>query len=211
MSREVQAVETSRGHSVLGPAVHTDSTLVERCRRGDELAYEQFYRRYAGRVYSHLCHLLGSGPEAEDALQQTFIVAYRSIRKFRGDSKVSTWLHGIAVRTSLNMLRARHRRQRAMDALAQERSDSIFEGKVEERVLYAEVVGKIDKHLEKLSPKKRITFTLYYFEHLEIADIAERMGCTSGAVWLRLKRARKDVLKSFNKYAQPESPQRGTL
>ena len=74
-----------------------ESALVGRLRAGDEAAYETMVRAYGGRLLSVARRLLGNDEDARDAVQETFVSAYRSLRAFEGHAKLSTWLHQIAV------------------------------------------------------------------------------------------------------------------
>src|SRR2546427_2041252 len=79
-----------------------DRRLVNRCIQGDSSAFDALYHRYAGRIYSLLRRLTGSEPLAEDLTQETFLAAYRGLRTWRGEGRISTWLCGIAYRLYAN-------------------------------------------------------------------------------------------------------------
>src|SRR5581483_8300751 len=84
--------------------------LVERCQRGEREALGEFYRRYRQDVTRNLHRVLGPGRgDVEDVLQDVFIEAFRSIGRFRGDAKLSTWLYRVCVNVALQRLRKRKR------------------------------------------------------------------------------------------------------
>jgi RNA polymerase sigma-70 factor, ECF subfamily len=86
-----------------------DATIVARLKAGDLQTFETIVRRYSGRLLATARRLLGNDPDAQDAVQETFISAFNSIASFRGDARLSTWLHRIAVNAALVQLRHRRR------------------------------------------------------------------------------------------------------
>ena len=89
------------------PQAADDAALARAAAAGDSHAYERIYRRHAPRLYALLWRLCGgSAARAEDALQETFIQAWRKLPQFRFESALGTWLHRMAVNTALMELRA---------------------------------------------------------------------------------------------------------
>lgn len=84
-----------------------DSVLVERARKGDSRAFEELVRRYEHKVYSITYRMLGKEEDANEAMQDAFLRAYRFLRKFEGKSSFYTWLYRIATNVSLTRLRKR--------------------------------------------------------------------------------------------------------
>jgi RNA polymerase sigma-70 factor, ECF subfamily len=87
-----------------------DRALVGAARDGDARAFARLVREHQGAVYRVALRMLGSASDAEDVAQETFVQAWRSLSRFRGDSTVSTWLYRIATNRSLDLL-ARRRAQ----------------------------------------------------------------------------------------------------
>jgi RNA polymerase sigma-70 factor (ECF subfamily) len=96
----------------------TDEQLVERARDGDGDAFGEVVRRWERKIYALAYGILGSVEDARDASQETFIAAYRNLQGFRGEAKVSSWLHRIAVNQCIS--RQRRARVRAETALEDE-------------------------------------------------------------------------------------------
>ena len=78
-------------------AIDTEEQWIERARAGDQLAFEQIYRAYSGKVYGLCLRLTREPSVAEDCTQETFISAWRNLGRFEGRSALGTWLHRIAV------------------------------------------------------------------------------------------------------------------
>jgi RNA polymerase sigma-70 factor (ECF subfamily) len=73
-----------------------DLELARRCHEGDADAFEELYRKHAGRLYSLMLRMLGSAGEAEDLVQDVFLQAHRKLGGFRGESSLGTWLYRMA-------------------------------------------------------------------------------------------------------------------
>ncbi len=166
--------------------------LVAACRRGEPQAQAELYRAYRSQILGHLYRLLGGPHDLEDALQDTFVEAFRSIVKFRGEAKLSTWLHGIAVHIALRRLRSRGRqpREAAVDesALA---ADALQARTVEAR----RQVERVFAILEHLPPKKRVVFVLHEIDGLPLTEIATMLGAPQITVRTRLHYARREFFR----------------
>jgi len=191
-----------RGSSTGGaPATALDpdeAGLIARCLEGEERAFEDLYRATASRIHGHLCVLLGPGPEAEDALQQTFLEAFRNLRRLQEPARLRVWLHGIAVRVALNAMRSRRRRTKALSVLAaggEERADG--SPNPEARAVSVQQLQQLSRHLEDVPPDRRVAFLLYFVEQLGIAEVGELMGLSPGAAWKRIKRTRDALLEAI--------------
>jgi RNA polymerase sigma-70 factor (ECF subfamily) len=167
--------------------------LVARCQRGEREALGEFYRRYRGEVTRNLQRVLGPGRgDLEDVLQDVFIEAFRSIGRFRGDSKLSTWLYRVCINVALQRLR---KRKRLAEVPSEQAGESLpgIDAETPERGLDTrrrlEAVYRI---LDHLAPKKRVVFVLHEIEGREPKEIAELVGAPVLTVRTRLHYARKE-------------------
>src|SRR5687768_6093795 len=96
----------------MGSAIPVDDEagLIALLRAGDESAYEQVVRTYGGRLLAVTRRILDSEEDARDVVQDAFLNAFKSVDRFEGNSKLSTWLHRIAVNAALMKLRTRKRK-----------------------------------------------------------------------------------------------------
>jgi RNA polymerase sigma-70 factor (ECF subfamily) len=152
-------------------------------RRGDEQAFRELYRRHTSRLLGFAHRLLGrSGAEAEDVVQEAWIRACENLRKFRWDSSFSTWLLGIG----LNLVRERQRR-----------NSRVEHGSLDESLQLAASMGssedRIDlaRAIELLPDGYRMALVLHDIEGLKHAEIAERLGISSGTSKSQLFSARR--------------------
>src|SRR6201991_2761425 len=96
--------------------VTSDEIIVERALSGDAEAFGEIVRRWERRIYALSYGMLGREEEARDATQETFLAAFRNLRNFRGEAKVSSWLHRIAVNQCITrQRRAKVRSESALD------------------------------------------------------------------------------------------------
>src|SRR6476660_3935350 len=94
-------------------SLSTDEIIVERALSGDAEAFGEIVRRWERRIFALTFGILGREEDARDATQETFLAAFRNLRGFRGEAKVSSWLHRIAV----NQCITRHRRSNVRSEL----------------------------------------------------------------------------------------------
>ena len=104
-------MESAATNSSNGGPVEDERALLARLRQGDDGAYEVLVRAYGGRLLALARRLLGNEEDARDAVQETYVAAFRALEDFKGDARLSTWLHRIAVNAALMKLRTRQRKR----------------------------------------------------------------------------------------------------
>jgi RNA polymerase sigma-70 factor (ECF subfamily) len=178
--------EHSTAVGTLRPA---EPDLVRKAQAGDAGAFRALYEAHFGFALRTCLRLGLSEADAEDAVQETFAVAHRSLARFV-EGRFSTWLYRIAA----NVTSARLRRIRVRDALLgrwlsrEEPLQAAPDGAFDER----EAARMVRELVARLAPKKREVFALFELEGLSGEEIAERVGCPVATVWTRLHHARKD-------------------
>jgi RNA polymerase sigma-70 factor, ECF subfamily len=180
-------------------AVPEHDPLLARLRAGDDAAFEALVATYQHRVFAIALRMLGSRAEAEDAAQEVFLRVHRSIRGFRGDAKLSTWLHAITSRLCLSRLGTGARRHRHDDDDALQHlpaGDPDAAARLERRELEAALRDAI----AELPPERRIVVTLRDVEGLAYEEIAEALGLELGTVRSRLHRARLELKERLEKF-----------
>lgn len=167
-----------------------DSVLLGAARSGDVAAFSELVRRHQGAVYRVALRMLGSEADAEDAAQETFVRAWRSIGRFRGESSVATWLYRIVTNRCLSRLAAARDTVEYEDTrVADERGDPAV---VVERRAQMDAVTRA---VAALPADQRAALVLRDFEGLSYDEVAEVLDIGLGAVKSRIHRARADVLK----------------
>jgi RNA polymerase sigma-70 factor, ECF subfamily len=181
-------MNTGKLHAVADPAAPPD--LVVRCQRGEKEALGELYRVHRAEVARNLHRMLGPGRgDLEDVLQEVFIEVFRSIARFRGDAKISTWLYRVCVNVALQRLRKRKRRAEvSADDVGERATDETPERELDNR----RRLDAVYRILDELSPKKRVVFILHEIEGREPKEIAGIVGAPVLTVRTRLHYARKE-------------------
>lgn len=172
----------------------------------DAAEFEGLVREHAPRVRALCLSVLKDPAEAEDAAQDAFLKAWRSMDGFDKRSSIGTWLHRIAVNTCLDRLRAGARRRAdSLEALSEREASELrslaepsAQGAFEDRDL-------AEKLLATLNPEQRLAFTLCEKEGLSYAEIAEAMSCSVDSVKARIKRARQELLEAARHFSRTGS------
>jgi RNA polymerase sigma-70 factor (ECF subfamily) len=177
-----------------------DRSLIARLKNGDGDAYEEAVRVYSGRLLAVTRRILGNDEEARDALQDTFLSAFRSITRFEGDSRLSTWLHRIAVNAALMKVRTRKRKpERSIeDLLPAYREDGhhaegfvSWDPPVDVAMEIAHNRALVRECIAELPEQYRVVLMLRDIEDVDTVDVAAMLGITPNAVKIRLHRARQ--------------------
>lgn len=179
----------------MDPDRDSEHELVERLRAGDVRALEETYRRHGARIYRVCRYVLGSAADAEDAVQEVFLKVFERARQFEGTSRLSTWLHRIAVNHCLNFLeRERVRRATRLD-------DGENELACPRSTLPIDVAGateskqRLESLLARLPTEHRSVLVLREIEGQSYRDIAETLSIPVGTVMSRLARAREKLAR----------------
>jgi RNA polymerase sigma-70 factor (ECF subfamily) len=172
----------------------SDAELVERARAGDAHAIELIIRRYNRKLYRTARAILRDDAEAEDAVQEAYIRAFRGLASFRGDSSLSTWLTRIAANEALMRRRRNVRRAEVIpmhgdEPLMEEAADEAAPGP-EREALGAEVRGLLERHIDALPDLYRAVFVLRAIEEMSVEETAESLELPPSTVRTRYFRAR---------------------
>ena len=177
------------------------------------LDFDALVVKYDKKIFNVIYRMLGDYEEATDLTQETFISAYRHYDRFRGDSKVFTWLYQIARNLCINRVRQRER-QRGIrfESMDQPRDLEEDDGGTREiadwsqspqRVLENnELREKLMAAIQSLTPEYREVLVLREFEGLSYNEIVERTGLTLENVKTRLSRARGMIRRKIGPYYQ---------
>ncbi|QNN25338.1 sigma-70 family RNA polymerase sigma factor [Planctomycetales bacterium ZRK34] len=184
---------------------YTDETvLVTGLRDGDEAAYEYLVREHGGRLLSVIRRILRNEDESADALQDTFIAAFKNIDRFEGAAKLTTWLHQIAVNAALMKLRKkRNIHERSVEDLLPQFLDDGHRADVgptwtltaDQVAEQAELTGVVHEQIAALPDQYREVIVLRDIEQVSTDEAAQVLNITPGALKVRLHRARQALRK----------------
>jgi RNA polymerase sigma-70 factor (ECF subfamily) len=182
-----------------------EAELVQRLRRRDEAAFNTLVRLHQGAVYRLLLRLLGTPAEAEDVAQDVFVTVFKAIDSFRGESKLSTWIHRIATNHARNRLkyysRRRRGQERPIDDTTQDASAAPELGSRLPRPDHAlegvQAESNLKRALGSLDEEQRTLVVLRDLEHLSYEEIQQHTGLPIGTVKSRLHRARMSLHETY--------------
>jgi RNA polymerase sigma-70 factor (ECF subfamily) len=193
--RTVELTNSARRTPAPAPS---DNDLVARCREGDRTAWRLLYERHAPTVHRFICALGVPEPEREDACQEVFMAIYRSLGRFRGEARLSTWIYRIAARGANRLVQRRRLNALLSTLLLREPPPAPGPDPSEKTAR----VHLLDDLLKKLHPKKRMVLVLFEIEGLPIDEIAKVVGCPENTVWSRLHHARAELTKLASRRVQ---------
>lgn len=176
----------------------TEAELLQRLKNGDESAYEDVVRTHGARAYGVARRFLEDGPDAEDAVQDAFLSAWRAIGQFDGRAALSTWLHRITVNAALARLNARSRRHETpMDDILLNPSGTEDSTELPDTrpdpLVQAELAQLVWTAVKGLEDNDRAVLVLRDVEEFPSKEVAARLGISDSAVRQRLHRARQAI------------------
>jgi len=149
-----------------------------------EEAFNELFEAFRGPVLALCFHLTGSRTDAEDATQEVFLIVFKGLAGFRGESSLSTWIYRIAIRTAF---RTRARRPRTEPLVVDPPGDAT------DPALEREKGSRLRTALTRLSAEHRTVLALFALDGLSHREIASTLGIPEGTVWSRLHLARKKL------------------
>jgi RNA polymerase sigma-70 factor (ECF subfamily) len=180
-----------------------EAEFIERLKRGEAAAFEEWVADRSGEIYGLLLRLTENSEEARDLTQETFLRAFQSIDRFRGDADLRTWIYRIAINQARNRWRWWRRRRRdstvSLDATQGQTNQPLIATLVEssdnpeQQTLAHEREVALRAALQKLGGAYRETVILRDIEGFTYEEIAETLGINVGTVKSRLARGRQEL------------------
>jgi RNA polymerase sigma-70 factor (ECF subfamily) len=192
--------------------MHTEATpaqpdvseldLVKQCQAGDSKAFDQLVGRYRTRVFGMIYNMVHNEQDAWDLAQDSFLKAWKSIARFRGQSSFYTWMYRIVTNVTIDWLR-----KKQVKGSGAEFDDAIQLRDIDpaartlpkadplphQRMEHGEIRARIDEAIKQLSPEHRAVILMKETEDMQYHEIAEALGCSIGTVMSRLFYARKKL------------------
>lgn len=185
----------------------SDSEIIEQLKQSNEKAFRKFVEIHQKLVVNTCFGMVHNREDAEDIAQEVFIEVFRSIHKFRADSKLSTWLYRIAINRSLNHIRdnkknkwfqsfedeveAKNRQLQQLESSKTDQPEFELENK-QRAVILHEAIGSLPQN-------QKVAFTLSKYEELSYQEISEVMELSVSSVESLLFRAKKNLQKKLYK------------
>ena len=169
--------------------IHED--LILQCKAGDREAHYRLYKLYSKAMFNVCYRIIGREDDAEDALQEAFISAFRNLNSYRGDASFGAWLKRIAVNKAINIVK-----KRRAELLPDDENWDIPEEEQEGEYKEELTVDRVKSAIQQLPDGYRTVLTLYLLEGYDHQEIAEIIGITESTSKSQLNRA-KNKLKEI--------------
>ena len=181
----------------------SDEYYIERVIKGDHSSYATLVERHKDMVFTIANRMLKNREEAEEVAQDAFMKAYRSLKKFRKESKFSTWLYRIVYNLCVSQLRKNKTQIQSLDD--EEKNIDIEDThKKMEKLEKKERSKYINRAIDNLNPEEKTIITLYYQDELSVAEISEVTRLTQSNVKVRLHRSRLKLYDELNRILKHE-------
>ena len=186
-----------------------DWPLVQRFQGGDEEAFHELFVRFQRSVFNLAVRVLGNREDAEDACQEVFISIRRALPKFRGESRLSTWVYRVAVNHALNRLKTLRRRgenEVLRDDGVEESADpgphmpGSGERSPEHLAENRQLLRIVERKMEKLDPELRVILVLRDIQGMAYEEMSRVLDVPEGTIKSRLHRARNELKKQLAPY-----------
>ncbi len=188
--------------ATLAQADVSETDLVKRCQAGDTEAFDELVTRYRTRIFGMIYNMVHNEQDAWDLAQDSFVKAWKSIKRFRGRSSFYTWVYRIVMNVTIDWLR-----KKQVKGVGAEFDDAIQTKQIDpasrtapkadalpyETMQRTEIRARIDNAIAQLSPEHRAVILMKEIEEMQYHEIAEMLGCSIGTVMSRLFYARKKL------------------
>jgi RNA polymerase sigma-70 factor (ECF subfamily) len=187
----------SLGAEAWGHAAGEDEVLARRFTEGDASAFDALHRKYFPRVYTVARGILLDREDANDAVQEAFTKIYENLPRFRGGSRLGTWIFRIAVNSAIQVSR-RQKSKKKWTTL-----DEVGDSAVE-TIDLDDSAQHVHKAMSGLRDEDRAILSLFYWEEMSLVEIGEALGCGANAAKTRLFRARTRFKEIYEAMEQPD-------
>jgi RNA polymerase sigma-70 factor (ECF subfamily) len=171
-----------------------DPTLLAGCRARDPASLEAFFRAYGRYVERVIARLTGPTADLEDLVQTTFIQAFQSFERFRGEASLKTWVTRIAVHVALHQLRAGVRRALPLELVPETHEPADPAVPADQEAASRQLARRLHALLDDIAPKKRVAFLLYTVGEHSIDEVAALTGASKAATKSRIWFARRELM-----------------
>ena len=189
-------------------AEYEDVDLVKASQDGMLAAFDELIQRYQQRVYATVYHMTSSHEDADDLTQESFIKAYKALKRFKGESSFYTWIYRIAVNRTINFLKQRKRKSyhmslNDMDMQVEKHADLLMfisDNTPRRDLRLNELQEKMNEAMQKLSQTHRLTVALHDVQGMSHEEIGKIMDCNTGTVRSRLFYAPQQLQALLSEY-----------
>jgi RNA polymerase sigma-70 factor (ECF subfamily) len=180
--------------------VQTTSQLINDILNGNNNAFESVVKQHGDNVYNLCNKILQNNEDAKDVTQETFIKVFQNLKKFKGDSSFTTWIHKIAYNNTISFIRKnKNYHNTDIESIT---DDDAIEDEHDTDIYNDATVDSLQKALQLISPDERAIVTLFYSQNYTLNDIANVMNISVTNAKTKLHRIRKKLQQLINKIEQ---------
>ena len=188
--------------------INEENRLIQRVQEGDYAAFRQIMEKHQEKIYYLAYDMTGNQQDAEDLSQEVFIKAYHSLKKFRGEAKLSSWLYRIAVNTCIDKIR---KKKEVPVLITDEQEDNdwyptqyLVDNSADPEDIAESGIMQQNIHvaLQKLSPREKSVFVLRHYNELQLKEISDILNLSIGTVKSLIFRAVKKLQNELAFYRQ---------
>lgn len=190
--------------SILEMTINDNQIVINQIIEGNSKAFGVLVDRYKDLVFTLALRMLKRHEEAEEVSQDVFIKVYRSLHKFKGDSKLSTWIYKVAYNSCLDVIKKNKRKHQEIHIDKFEGYDIGIVDSAFEKLVALDREKAIKHCMEQLPSEDCFILTLYYFEELSLEGIAKTIDLKANNVKVKMHRARKRLAKIMRDRLEPE-------
>jgi len=176
----------------IGAKAPRDLALARQCTSGDRAAQKHLFADYKALIHNILFRILGSNREIEDLVQDSFLEVFRSLRNYRGEAKLSTWIARITTRVAFAHISRRKPSAATLDSVPALEADAPG---ADAHTGAREAARRLYGALERLDGKYRVPFALHVIDGRSLKEVAEITESSLVATKSRVWRARREIFK----------------
>ena len=169
-----------------------ERALVERCRGGDEGAFQELVERYKDLVFALIARTIQDRSHAEDLAQEVFLRVHRGLPYFRGEARLSTWIYRIVANVCVQD-QARAPRTVSLDAMNEPAHSAALPSSRDRRFGDLELRDRLEKAIARLPANYRLLVAAHYLQGIQYEDLAEALELPLGTVKTQLHRAKQQL------------------
>ena len=181
-----------------------DQILINQIVEGDTNSFTILVDRYKDLVFTLALRMLKNREEAEEVAQDTFIKTYKSLEKFKGDSKFSTWIYRVAYNSCLDRIKKNKKHLNDVEINEFTEHQVVSIDNALDKMEIKEREDAIQKCIETLPSEESFLLTLYYFDDLSLDEISKIVGITANSIKVKLFRSRKKLASILKSQLEPE-------
>lgn len=181
-----------------------DQILINQIVEGDTNSFTILVDRYKDLVFTLALRMLKNREEAEEVAQDTFVKTYKSLDRFKGDSKFSTWIYRVAYNSCLDRIKKNKKHLNNVEINEYTEHQIVTIDNALDKMEMIERKEAIQKCIDKLSGDDSFLLTLYYFDDLSLDEISKIVGISANNIKVKLFRCRKKLASILKSQLEPE-------